>query len=100
MHRIHTSLPEIITVAVKPGRRSIGFLTKCNSSSLLDCGLEVRHGDIVLNRSDVVHQRSGAECHYGAVSFHLMIWPLLPRQSSVVNWRRNLTSRLFARLLR
>jgi hypothetical protein len=67
-HRIHMSLPEINTVAVKPGRRSIGFLTECNSSSLLDCGLEVRHGDIVLNRSDVVHQRSGADFHYGTVS--------------------------------
>jgi AraC-like DNA-binding protein len=68
MHRIHVSLPEINTVAVKPGRRSIGFLTECNSSSLVDCGLEVRHGDIVLNRSDVVHQRSGADFHYGTVS--------------------------------
>jgi AraC-like DNA-binding protein len=68
MHRIHISLPEINTVAVKPGRRSIGFLTECGSSSLLDCGLEVRHGDIVLNRSDVVHQRSGADFHYGTVS--------------------------------
>jgi hypothetical protein len=35
MHRIHISLPEINTVAVKPGRRSIGFLTECDSSSLL-----------------------------------------------------------------
>jgi AraC-like DNA-binding protein len=68
MHRIHVSLPEINTIAVKPGRRSIGFLTECNSSSLLDCGLEVRHGDIVLNRSDVVHQRSDADFHYGTVS--------------------------------
>jgi AraC-like DNA-binding protein len=68
MHRIHISLPEINTVAVKSGHRSIGFLTECNSSSLLDCGLEVRHGDIVLNRSDVVHQRSGADFHYGTVS--------------------------------
>jgi AraC-like DNA-binding protein len=68
MHRIHISLPEINTVAVKPGRKSIGFLTQCNSSSLLDCGQEVRPGDIVMNRSDVVHQRSGADFHYGAVS--------------------------------
>jgi AraC-like DNA-binding protein len=68
MHRIQISLPEISTVAVKPGRRSIGFLTECNSSSLMDCGLEVRPGDIVLNRSDVVHQRSGADFHYGTVS--------------------------------
>jgi AraC-like DNA-binding protein len=68
MHRIHISLPEINTVAVKSGRRLIGFLTECNSSSLLDCGLEVRPGDMVINRSDVVHQRSGADFHYGTVS--------------------------------
>ena len=68
MHQIHISLPEINTIAVKPGRRSIGFLTECNSSSLLDCGLEVRSGDIVINRSDAVHQRSDADFHYGTVS--------------------------------
>jgi AraC-like DNA-binding protein len=68
MNRIHISLPEINTVAVKPGRRSIGFLTECNSSSLLDCGLEVRPGDMVINRPDVVHQRSDADFHYGTVS--------------------------------
>jgi AraC-like DNA-binding protein len=68
MHRIHISLPEINTVAVKSGRRSIGFLTECNSSSLQDCGLDVRPGDMVINRSDVVHQRSGADFHYGTVS--------------------------------
>jgi AraC-like DNA-binding protein len=68
MHRIHISLPEINTVAVKPGRRSIGFLTECNSSSLLNCGLDIRPGDIVVNRSDVVHQRSDADFHYGTVS--------------------------------
>jgi AraC-like DNA-binding protein len=68
MHRIHISLPEINTVAAKPGSRSVGFLTECNSSSLLDCGLEVRPGDMVINRSDAVHQRSDADFHYGTVS--------------------------------
>jgi len=68
MHRIHIALPEINTVAVKSGRRSIGFLTERNSASLLDCGLDVRPGDIVMNRSDVVHQRSEAGFHYGTVS--------------------------------
>jgi AraC-like DNA-binding protein len=68
MHRIHISLPEINTVAVKPGRKSFGFLTERNSPSLLDCGLEVRPGDMVINRSDAVHQRSGANFHYGTVS--------------------------------
>jgi AraC-like DNA-binding protein len=70
IHRIHVSLPEISTVAVKPGRRSIGFLTE-SSSSLLNCGLEVRPGDIVVNRSDVVHQRSDANLFYGTVSLPL-----------------------------
>jgi AraC-like DNA-binding protein len=67
MHRIHISLPEIATVRVKPSRRSIGFLTE-RSSSLLHCGQEVRPGDIIVNRSDVVHQRSDADLHYGTVS--------------------------------
>ncbi|TYL75148.1 hypothetical protein [Bradyrhizobium cytisi] len=30
MHRIQISLPEINTVAVRPGHRSIGFLTESN----------------------------------------------------------------------
>lgn len=68
MHRIHISMPEINTVAVHPGRRSIGFLTECNSSSLLNCGVEVLPGDIVMNRSDIVHQRSDADFHYGTIS--------------------------------
>ena len=68
LHRIHISLPEIDTVAVKPGRRLIGFLTECNSSSLLNGGLDVRPGDIVVNRSEVVHQRTDGDFHYGTVS--------------------------------
>lgn len=68
MHRIHISLPEINTVAVKPGRRSFGFLTEPDSLPLLDCGQDVLSGDIVMNRSDVVHQRSDADFHYGTMS--------------------------------
>ena len=68
LHRIHISLPEINTVAVKPGRISIGFLAERNSSSLLDCGQEIQPGDIVINRSDIVHQRSAANFHYATVS--------------------------------
>jgi AraC-like DNA-binding protein len=71
LHRIHISTPQIDTVAVKPGRGSIGFLTERNSSSLLVCGQEVRPGDIVINRSDIVHHRSDADFHYGTVSFAL-----------------------------
>ena len=71
MNRVHISLPEINTVAVKPGRRSIGFLTVPDSAPLLHCGLEVLPGDIVLNRSDVVHQRSEANFRYGTLSLAL-----------------------------
>jgi hypothetical protein len=68
MHRIHISLPEINTVTVKSGRTSIGFLTGRNSSSLLDCGLEVWPADIVMNKSDVVYQRTDGDFHYDTVS--------------------------------
>jgi AraC-like DNA-binding protein len=68
MHRIRVSLPEVNTVAVKPGRRSIGFLTEPNSSPFLHCGSEVVPGDIVVNRFDVIHQRSDANFHYGTLS--------------------------------
>jgi AraC-like DNA-binding protein len=68
IHRIHISLPEVNTVALKHGRKSIGFLTEPNSTSLLHCGFEVSPGDIVVNRSDVVHQRSDANLRYGTMS--------------------------------
>jgi AraC-like DNA-binding protein len=68
MHRFHVSLPQVNTVAVKRGRKSIGFLTEPNSSPFLHCGLEVMPGDIIVNRFDVVHQRSNANLHYGTLS--------------------------------
>jgi AraC-like DNA-binding protein len=68
MHRFRVSLPQINTVAIKPGRRSIGFLTEPNSPPILHCGLEVLPGDIIVNRSDVVHQRSDSELHFGTIS--------------------------------
>ena len=68
LHRIRISLPEVNTVAVKPGLRSIGFLTEPGSSPFLHCGLEVSPGDIVVNRFDVIHQRSDANFHYGTMS--------------------------------
>jgi AraC-like DNA-binding protein len=68
IHRVRISLPEVNTVALKHGRKSIGFLTEPNSAPLRHCGFEVLPGDIVVNRSDVAHQRSGANFHYGAMS--------------------------------
>jgi AraC-like DNA-binding protein len=68
MHRFHISLPQIATVVVKPGRRSIGFVTEPNAPPFLHCGLTVSPGDIFVNRSDVVHQRSDTELHLGTIS--------------------------------
>ncbi|MCP3467503.1 helix-turn-helix domain-containing protein [Bradyrhizobium sp. CCGUVB23] len=68
VHRFHVSLPQVNTVAVKPGRRSIGFLSEPGSSRFLHCGVEILPGDIIVNRSDVVHQRSDANLHYGTMS--------------------------------
>jgi hypothetical protein len=68
IHRVRISLPQVNTVAVKRGRKSIGFLTETNSAPLRHCGFDVLPGDIVVNRSDVAHQRSGANFQYGAMS--------------------------------
>jgi AraC-like DNA-binding protein len=71
MHRIGVSLPQVNTVAVKHGRRAIGFLIEPNSSPLLHCGLEALPGDIIVNGFDVTHQRSDANLHYGTMSLPL-----------------------------
>jgi AraC-like DNA-binding protein len=68
VQRFDVSSPQICTVACKPGRRSIGFLTESNSSPLQHCGLEVLPGDIIVSRSDVAHRRSGPDFHYGSIS--------------------------------
>ncbi|WP_454618317.1 helix-turn-helix domain-containing protein [Bradyrhizobium cenepequi] len=68
MQRFHVSLPQVSTVASRPGRRSIGFLTECNSSPLQHCGLNVLSGDIIVNKFDLAHHRSGADYHLGTMS--------------------------------
>ena len=68
VQRFHVSLPQVNTVAVKPGRRSIGFLSEPGSAPFLHCGLKVLPGDIIVNRCDVVHQRSDANLHFGTLS--------------------------------
>jgi AraC-like DNA-binding protein len=62
------STPIVCTVACNPDRRSIGFLTDSNSSPLQHCGLDVLPGDIIVNRPDIVHRRSGADFEYGTLS--------------------------------
>jgi AraC-like DNA-binding protein len=65
---LHASAPTVCTVACNPERRSVGFLTESNSSPLQHCGQEVLPGDIIVNRSDVVHRRSGPDLDYGSLS--------------------------------
>jgi len=47
---------------------SIGFLTESNLSPYQHCGHEVMPGDIILDRCDVVHRRSGRGVDYGSMS--------------------------------
>jgi AraC-like DNA-binding protein len=67
MQRFYASLPQVITLASKPDRRSISFLTQ-SGSSLQHCGMEVSPGAIIVNGFNVVHQRSEANIHRGAMS--------------------------------
>lgn len=71
MQRFHQKLPQVNTVAIKPGRRVIGFLTRARHPLLQHCGMGVSAGDIIVNDFDVMHQRSGADFHYGSMSLPL-----------------------------
>jgi AraC-like DNA-binding protein len=68
LQHFHVCSPQIYTIASKPDRRSIGFLTETNSSPFQHCGLEVLPGDIIVNRLDVVHRRSGPDLDYASMS--------------------------------
>lgn len=67
MQRFYASLRQVITLASKPDRRSISFLTQ-SGPSLQHCGMEVSPGAIIVNGFNVVHQRSEANIHRGAMS--------------------------------
>jgi len=64
----HVSSPQVCTIAYKPGRQSIDFLTEANSSPLQHCGMDVLPGDIIVNALDVAHRRSGPNLDYGSMS--------------------------------
>ena len=68
LQNFRASAPTVCTVACRPDRRSIGFLTESNSSPLQHCGMEVLPGDIIVNRSDIAHRRSGADFECGTMS--------------------------------
>jgi len=66
--RFHVSSAQVCTIASKPGRRSIAFLTTSNSSRLQHCGIEILPGDIIIDGFDPVHRRSGSGLDYGSMS--------------------------------
>jgi AraC-like DNA-binding protein len=68
MQRFHQRLPQINTVAIRPGRRVIGFHTRQNQAGMQHCGMEVLPGAIIVNNFNVLHQRSDADFHYGSMS--------------------------------
>ena len=68
MQRFRVSLPQVSAVSTRPDRRVVAFLTESNSSPLQHCGIDISAGDIIINKSDVIHQRSGANFHFGAMS--------------------------------
>jgi AraC-like DNA-binding protein len=68
MQRFHTTLPRVITLAHKADRRAIGFVTEPISPGLRYCGIDVQPGDIIVGRSDVVHQVSDPDIRNGDMS--------------------------------
>lgn len=68
MQRLKIALPQIDTLEVEPDRKAIGFVLEESSSGLLHRGRNIEPGDIVIYGSTVLHDRSGANFHYGTMS--------------------------------
>ena len=71
MQRFHQQLAQVNSVTIRPGRKVIGFLTKEHQPTLQHCGMDVSAGAIIVNDFDTIHQRSGVDFYYGAMSLPL-----------------------------
>ena len=71
MQRFHQQLAQVNSVAIRPGRKVIGFLTNEHQPTLQHCGMDVSAGAIIVNDFDTMHQRSGVDLYYGAMSLPL-----------------------------
>jgi AraC-like DNA-binding protein len=71
MQRFHQQLAQVNSVAIRPGRKVIGFLTKEHQPTFQHCGMDVSAGTIIVNDFDTMHQRSGVDLYYGAMSLPL-----------------------------
>jgi AraC-like DNA-binding protein len=77
MQRFQIDLPQIITVATAPDRKSIGFLVEGSASDFYHSGLKVAPGDILIYGNDVLHQRSGPDYRYGTMSLPVDEFPVV-----------------------
>src|SRR5450631_1356335 len=68
IHGAHEDLPRVYIGAVKPHRAAIGFLTRANQPAMQHCGMEVLHGDIIINDTDSMCRRTDANCDWGSIS--------------------------------
>jgi AraC-like DNA-binding protein len=96
MQRFHLNAPHVNTLAVRRGRRAINFLTEATSTTLQHCGVEILPGDIIVNDYDMVHQRSNANLHSGAMS--LAVDELNAAVESIIG--RGFPAKLHERIIR
>ena len=68
MIRFRLSLPQVSAITIQPDRRVIGFLTSSPSPAAYYRGTKISPCDIVVNKSDVAHQRTEADLSGGAMS--------------------------------
>ncbi len=68
LQRFHSSLPQVIACAHPADRQAIAFLTERESPKLFYCGRELRPGNIVVSRQDMMHKRFDADLRKGAMS--------------------------------
>jgi len=68
MQRFHQNLPQVVAGTMKAGRRIISFLTAAKPTAMQHRGMAVSHGEIIVNNSDVLHQRTGAGFRMGGMS--------------------------------
>jgi AraC-like DNA-binding protein len=71
VHGAHEDLPRVYIGVVKPARAAIGYLTNANQPAMQHCGMEVLPGDIVINDTDLMYRRTGANCDWGSMSLPL-----------------------------
>jgi len=62
------SLPQVSAITIKPDRRVISFLTESPSPAVYYRGTKILPCDIVVNKSNVAHQRTEADLSGGSMS--------------------------------